>query len=71
MRMTRVSLLRWLTVLLLAWPTTVVTVACGAEGEIGTDTGGGGDENEGDENEGDEGGEEDTDLEGEVETETD
>jgi len=64
-------MLRWLTVLLLALPTTVVTVACGAEGEIGTDTGGGGGEDEGDESEGVEGGEEDTELEGEVETETD
>lgn len=75
MRLTRDSLVRWLAVLLLAFPTTVVTAACGAEGEVSTDTGGGGEENEGEGGEGeggeDEGGEEDTELEGEVETETD
>ena|GEM_PF-6150423 len=71
MRLSRNSLLRWLTVMLLAFPTTVVTAACGAEGEIGTDTGGGGGENEGDDGEGGEGEEEDAELEGEVETETD
>ena len=68
MRLSRNSLLRWLTVLLLAFPTTVVTAACAAEGEIGTDTGGGGGENEGGEGEGGEGEGDDTELEGEVET---
>lgn len=65
MRLTKDPLVRWLAVLLLAFPTTIVTAACEAEGEVGTDSGGGGDENEGGESEG-EGG--DTELEGEVET---
>ena len=69
MRWTRDSLLRWLAVLLLAFPTTVVTAAC--EAEVGT---GGGEENEGgegeggEENEGGEGEGGDTELEGEVDT---
>ena len=45
MRLSKESLLRWLTILVLVIPTTVVTSACGAEGEVGTDTGGGGGEN--------------------------
>jgi hypothetical protein len=68
MRLTKDPWVRWLAVLLLAFPTTVVTAACEAEGEIGENGGGGdegGEENEGGESEG-EGG--DAELEGEVET---
>lgn len=62
MRWTKDSLVRWLAVLLLAFPTTVATAACEAEGEVG------GDENGGGEGEGGEGEGGDAELEGEVET---
>jgi hypothetical protein len=75
MRLTKDSLVRWLAVLLLAFPATVMTAACEAEGEVGTENGGGGGDGEGGESEGEggesEGGEGeggDTELEGEVET---